>query len=317
MKTLGLKHGLSIISLVMVVMVFLAGCSTTTTSEKGLTGVQETKAKASKEKSELDVLKIGLIPAEDNEEMIKKFQPVIEYLSQELDMEVEPFVATDYTAVVEAMRSKHIDVGFFGPFSYILASEHAGAEAFAVGVREDGQSTYNSGIFIHSESGIKSLLDLKGKNVAFVDPASTSGNLFPRALLKRNGIDPDKDFATVTYAGGHDAAILAVKNKKVDAVGSNDITFNRMIEEGLISDGEVVNLAWSDPIPGSPVAYQKELDSEIKDKLKKAFMDMHEKAPEALSGYGKIIQYESTVDTDYDVIRETAQLLDLDPAKLK
>lgn len=86
------------------------------------------------------VLNIGLIPAEDNEEMVKKFKPTIEYLEKKLGTKVEPFVATDYSGVIEAMRSKKIDIAFLGPFSYVLAVDKADAEAFAVGVRDNGKS---------------------------------------------------------------------------------------------------------------------------------------------------------------------------------
>jgi phosphonate transport system substrate-binding protein len=297
----------------------IAGLMTVSLAAGCSTGANKNETAASKEpkKAEVKELKLGLIPAEDNEEMIKKFKPTMEYLSKELGVEVKPFVATDYTAVVEAMRAGHIDAAFFGPFSYILAADKANAEAFAVGVREDGKSTYKSIIITHKNSGIKSLADLKGKKFSFVDPASTSGNLIPRALFKKNGIDPDKDFANVTYTGGHDAAELAIKNKKVDAAADNDITYGRMVAEGLIAKDENIILAESDPIPGSPIAIRKDLNPELKEKLKQAFLKMHEKAPQALGGYGKIIRYDAATDKEYDVIRDTAKLLNLDPAKVK
>lgn len=263
------------------------------------------------------VLNIGLIPAEDSVEMVKKFKPTIEYLEKKLGTKVEPFVATDYSGVIEAMRSKKIDIAFLGPFSYVLAVDKTNAEAFAVGVRDNGKSTYKSIIVTHKDSGIKKLEDLKGKDFAFVDPASTSGNLIPRAMFKKAGIDPDKDFKSVTYAGGHDAAELAVKNKKVAAAADNDITYERMLKEKLISDTENVIIAESDPIPGSPIAYRSDLPDDLKKKIKDAFLQMHNENKEALSGYGKIIRYDEAKDSDYNPIREVAKILNLDLSKMK
>jgi phosphonate transport system substrate-binding protein len=278
-----------------------------------LTGCGNT---AIKSETKPEVIRIGLIPAEDNVEMVKRFEPTIEYLEKKLEIKVEPFVATDYSGVIEAMRSKKLDVAFLGPFAYVLAVDMANAEAFAVGVRDDGKSTYKSIILTHKDSGIKNLEDLKGKDFAFVDPASASGNLIPRSMLQKAGIDPDKDF-NVIYAGGHDAAVLAVKNRKVPAAATNDITYEKMLNEKLISDTEVIIIAESDPIPGSPIAYRSDLPEDLKKKLKDAFLQMHNENKEALSGYGKIIRYDEAKDSEYNPIREVAKILNLDLSEMK
>jgi phosphonate transport system substrate-binding protein len=265
----------------------------------------------------MKVLKMGLIPAEDQEEMMKRFGSTIAYLEKKLGIKVEPFMATDYSGVIEAMRSKKVDVAFFGPFSYVLAADVANAEAFAVGVRSNGKSTYQSIIVAHKDSGIKTLNDLRGKDFVFVDPASTSGNLFPRVMLKKAGIDPEKDFKSVTYAGGHDAVELAIKNRKVPAGADNDITYEKMVKEGLISPEENIIIAKSDPIPGSPIAWRKDLPEDLKQKIKQAFLNMHNEDPQALSGYGEIIRYDEARDSDYNIIRETAKILNLDLKKMK
>src|SRR3989344_3494057 len=67
---------------------------------------------------EIKVLKMGLIPADDAEEMLRNYEPVREYLSEKLGIPVEIKVTSDYTAAIEAMRYKHIDMAWFGPFSY-------------------------------------------------------------------------------------------------------------------------------------------------------------------------------------------------------
>ena len=106
------------------------------------------------EKTDEQTLRIGLIPTEDQLEMLKKFEPAKAYLERELDMPVETFMATDYTAVIEAMRAKKIDVAYFGPFSYVLATERANAEAIVTGGTDTGDvATYHSCIITHKDSG--------------------------------------------------------------------------------------------------------------------------------------------------------------------
>jgi phosphonate transport system substrate-binding protein len=177
---------------------------------------------------------MGLIPAENNEEMIKKFEPMRVLMEKKLGEKVKVFTATDYAGVIEAMRKKRVDIAWFGPLSYVLAEQEAGAEAVAVGIRKgQNTSTYKSIYVARCDSGIKSLKDLKGKSVAFVDPASTSGGLVPTYLIKQaSGQMPDQYFGKFTYAGSHDAAELAVKNKTVDAAADNDITYNKMLAKG-------------------------------------------------------------------------------------
>jgi phosphonate transport system substrate-binding protein len=267
--------------------------------------------------AQTEEIKIGLIPAEDQEEMLKRFDGTITYLEKKLGTKVKTFVATDYTGVIEAMRAKKIDVAFFGPFSYALAADKADAECFAVGVRSNGKSTYHSIIITHKDSGIKTLNDLKGRDFVFVDPASTSGNLVPRSMMKKAGIDPEKDFKNVVYAGGHDAVELAVKNKKAAAGADSDITYEKMAAKKLISPEENIIIAKSDPLPGSPIAYRQDLPEELKEKIRQAFLNMHRENPQALGGYGEIIRYEEAKDSDYDIVRETAKVLDLDLTKMK
>ena len=237
-----------------------------------------------------ETLKIGLIPTEDQLEMLKKFEPAKAYLERELDMPAETFMATDYTAVIEAMRAKKIDVAYFGPFSYVLATERANAEAIVTGGTDTGDvATYHSCIVTHKDSGLKNIDDLKEHanevTFAFVDPASTSGNLIPRGYLLSIGIDPDTDLKECMFAGGHDAVGLSVKSQKVDAGAMYDIGYNRLIDSGAITPEEVIVIWESDPIPKSPIAVRGDLDPVLKEKIQQAFVDMPEKDPEAMKTF--------------------------------
>src|SRR3989344_2327171 len=287
-----------IIFLVFVVLV-LAGCQT-----------QEAKTT---DKGEIKVLKMGLIPADDAEEMLRDYEPIRTYLSEELGIPVEIQVTSDYTAAIEAMRAKHIDMAWFGPFSYIIAANVAGAEVMANGVRRDtGQSTYKSVIVTRADSGIKTLEDLKGKSFAFVDPASTSGNLIPRKMLIESGIDPDRDFSAVFYAGTHNAVELAVANGKVDAGADSDTSYDRMVKAGEIDPKVNVVVYKSSPIPGSPIVIRKDLPQELKDRARQALVNMDQQTIHEVSGWGDIERYVEVSDSDYDVIRDTAKLLGMD-----
>ncbi|MFA6972051.1 MAG: phosphonate ABC transporter substrate-binding protein [Gallionella sp.] len=262
-------------------------------------------------------LVMGLIPADNNEEMIKTFEPMRAYLEKKLGQKVKMFTATDYAGVIEAMKKKRVDIAWFGPLSYYLAEQEAGAEAFAVGIREGSNSpTYKSIIVTPCDSGIKNLLDLKGKSVAFVDPASTSGGLMPSYMVKQaTGKMPQEFFGKFTYAGSHDAAELAVKNKTVDAAADNDITYPKMLEKGLITKESNCIIAESAPLPGSPLVYRGDLPKELKAQIRDAILNADKEIK--VTGYGKISHYVAVEPKDYQMIRNMVKELGLKKEQLK
>ena len=255
-------------------------------------------------------LVMGLIPAESNEEMVAKFEPMRAYLEKKLGVKVKVFTATDYTGVIEAMKKKRVDIAWFGPLSYYLAEQEAGAEAFAVGVNEKGKSTYRSIFVVPGDSPAKSLKDLKGKSVAFVDPASTSGCLMPTYMVKKaTGMMPEQFFGKFTYAGSHDAAELAVKNRTVDAAADNDITYPKMLAKGLITKESNRILLESSDLPGSPLVYRRDLPADLKHKIQDAIITAHKDVK--VSGYGNIIRYDAVKPADYQLIRNMVKELGL------
>jgi phosphonate transport system substrate-binding protein len=262
-------------------------------------------------------LVLGLIPADNNEEMIKTFEPMRAYLEKKLGQPVKMFTATDYAGVIEAMKKKRVDIAWFGPLSYYLAEQEAGAEAFAVGIREGSNSpTYKSIIVTPCDSGIKSILDLKGKSVAFVDPASTSGGLMPTFMVKQaTGKMPQEFFGKFTYAGSHDAAELAVKNKTVDAAADNDITYPKMLEKGLITKESNCIIAESTPLPGSPLVYRGDLPKELKAQIRDIILNADKEIK--VTGYGKISHYVAVEPKDYQMIRNMVKELGLKKEQLK
>jgi phosphonate transport system substrate-binding protein len=262
-------------------------------------------------------LVMGLIPADNNEEMIKTFEPMRAYLEKKLGQKVKMFTATDYAGVIEAMKKKRVDIAWFGPLSYYLAEQEAGAEAFAVGIREGSNSpTYKSIIVTPCDSGIKSIMDLKGKSVAFVDPASTSGGLMPTYMVKQaTGMMPQQFFGKFTYAGSHDAAELAVKNKTVDAAADNDITYPKMLEKGLITKESNCIIAESSPLPGSPLVYRGDLPKKLKAEIRDAILNADKEIK--VTGYGKISHYVAVGPKDYQAIRDMVKELGLKKEQMK
>jgi len=260
-------------------------------------------------------LTIGLIPSEDSQAMIESSKQVLEGLEKQLGMPVEPFVATDYNGIIEALRAGKLDVAYLGPFSYVLAASVADVEAFAVAVtKKTGQSAYKSLILARKGSGINDLADLKGHTFAFVDPSSASGHLFPKAGLEKAGYDPEKLFSRVIFSGSHDASILAVANNKVDAAAVADRILAGAVAKGIVKNEDFQVVWTSQPIPESPMVWRKALDPALKQKVAAALASMKD-VP--WGDQGQLDGFQKTDDAAYNVVRETAKVLNLDLKGMK
>ncbi|MCG8444358.1 MAG: phosphate/phosphite/phosphonate ABC transporter substrate-binding protein [Hyphomicrobiales bacterium] len=258
-----------------------------------------------------DTLRVALLPDENASTIIQNAQPFKEYLGGALDKEIELVVTTDYSSMIEAMRFGRIDVAYFGPLSYVLAKSRAPEiEAFAVGVSR-GSPTYKSVIITQADSLVQSIDDIKGRTMGFGDNASTSSHLIPRAFLARHELEAETDYE-FAHLGTHDAVARAVEAGNVDAGGLSQEIFNSLIERGSIDSDKVKVLAESDPIPNYPMVYQGDLAPELKDAIKQAFLDLDD---EAILQTFRAEGFVATDDGAYDILRETAKVLNLDLAK--
>ena len=258
-------------------------------------------------------LRVALLPDENASTIIQNALPLKKYLEQALGKDIELIVTTDYSSMIEAMRFGRIEVAYFGPLSYVLAKSKApGIEPFAVGVSK-GSATYKSVIVTRLDGPVKSLADIKGKMMGYGDFASTSSHLIPRALLARYGLFGDTDYKYVLL-GAHDAVARAVQSGQVQAGGLSQEIFKSLVAKGSIDGDRVIVLAESDPIPNYPMVMQGYLASELKSAISKAFLELNDK--EILKTF-RAEAFTPTDDRAYDILRETAKLLDLDLSKVK
>ena len=279
------------ISLVLALALLLAGCGRSSDSSR--------------------TLRVGFVPAEDAQQVIQNAQPIVDILHQRLGMEVQPFVATDYTGVVEALRVNKLDIAFLTPASYVLAKNEANVRVVLKSERK-GNPYYYAAIITRADSGIKKLEDLRGKTFAFGDPLSTSANVFPRKMFHDRGIDPVRDFKQILYSGGHDATVLAVLNGKVDAGAtyanspdSEDTAWMRYLKNP--EDAKKIRaIAFSEPIPADNLVINGNLDKSTARRVEEIFLEMS-RDPAGKKMLRDLYQIDGFVpasDKDYDSVRQ-------------
>ena len=258
-------------------------------------------------------LRVALLPDENAATLIQNAQPLKAYLEKTLGKDVEIIVTTDYSSMIEAMRFGRIEVAYFGGFSYVLAKSKAPEiEAFAVGV-EKGKPTYQSILIAQADGPVKSGEDIRGKPFGFGDQASTSSHLAPRAhLLKKYGLTGGKDYQVV-HLGTHDAVARAVQAGQVPAGALSEAIYRSLVARKMIDDTKIRHIDLSDPIPNYPMTMQGYLKPELKTAIRQAFLDI--KDPAILKSF-RVEGFAATDDRAYDILRDTAKILDLDLAKM-
>ena len=259
------------------------------------------------DKSNPDVLRVAILPDENASELIKQNKKLQLYLENRLDKKIELVVTTDYSSMIEAMRFGRLELAYFGALSYVMAKERSEIEAFAAQMKK-GSIMYHGVIIVNKDSMISNILDVKGKTMAYGDPASTSSHLIPRAHLLTNAKLDIDDYKAV-YLGSHDAVALSVQNGNADAGGLSKKIFEHLVERGLVSLDKVQVIAISNPFPNYPWTMQSSLDPELKDKIKQAFYDLDD--PEITKPL-KADGFMPVTDADYDVVRTTRTLLSMD-----
>lgn len=222
-----------------------------------------------------DTFVFAAVPSEESQSLQSQYEVIIELLEQETGKTVEFQNATDYSAVIEGQRAGKIDLAGYGPFPYKIAKDSGvPIEPIASPVdAPDEEPGYKSHAWAPADSDIASLADFKGKKICFVDPASTSGYLYPSAGLLEAGIDPKEDIEPI-MAGGHDASAIAIDSGQCDAGFAYDEIPSMLVESGQLEEGALESIWESEMIMGSPLAMNTEsLDAETQDAIRTALTE--------------------------------------------
>jgi phosphonate transport system substrate-binding protein len=219
------------------------------------------------------VLRVTTIPEEAATEQVRKFGPIVAYLEKRLGMKVEFTPVSDYPAAVEALVNRKVDLVWFGGFTHVQAQLRSGGKIVPIAQREE-DTKFQSVFIAKTDSGIRSLADLKGRLVSFGSQSSTSGHLMPRFFLLQAGLTPEKDFRRVAYSGAHDATIASVVSGKVDAAALDITVWRKFVTENRV-DTKAVDVFHTTPTYFN-YNWSMHVDSpaELRQRVQKALLDI-------------------------------------------
>ncbi len=273
-------------------------------------------------------IKMHFVPSVETTKVANSGKAIGTILEKSTGLKFDITVGNSFAAVIEAMGAQKADVGWLNTFSYVLAHDKYGVDVKLVTVRR-GAKAYTAEIVVRADRGMNCLKDLKGKKFAWVDPASTSGYLFPAAMVYEVAKeDPAKFFGQTIFAGKHDAAVIAVYKKQVDGAavfgnapeGDAKAQFcapppvpeaqrtdaPTIVKKALPDVLEVTKVvAVSDPIPNDTVSFRKGLPDEVTAKVTQGLLDLTktEEGKQALKDLYDIDGLAPARDSDYDPVR--------------
>ena len=277
------------------------------------------------DKAELDAngipekLVIAHFNTGDAPAMKQALEPMRLYLQKKLGIPVEYIFTSDYVSVIEALRAKKVHIAYLSPFSYVLASQRHDITPFACAGENGKPTMYHSIIFTSANSSLNSMADVKARSktlsLAFVDPASTSGHLIPRAYLTTIGLNPDNNvFKQTVFEGSHIASILSVVSGKMDiGCSTTEYGLELAVRKGLIKKDQVKILWQSEPIVSSPIVARNDLNKDFVKKIQSLYLNLSKDAPDVFVAYMKLLHdhpekytYMTVQDSMYNGIRKIA-----------
>jgi phosphonate transport system substrate-binding protein len=223
-------------------------------------------------------------------------------------------VASDYAGVVEALRSRRVDLAFVHPVGYVLANREAGCMILVRDIWQ-GKTAYTARFWVRKDGGLRRLEDLRGKTIAFVDPASSSGYIYPMVLLIKRGLVRDRDprtfFKDALFSGTHEAALQSVLRGRVDAAASFDLAPQIHLKDKALID-QLAFVAETPPIPEAGICARSGLPADALGRLKRALLSIKKPEHEALlKQVYDIDGFVEASDADYQPVRDAIELMGL------
>tara|TARA_R110002124_G_scaffold8941_4_gene46546 strand:- start:2212 stop:3162 length:951 start_codon:yes stop_codon:yes gene_type:complete len=218
-----------------------------------------------------DTLIFAYTPVEDPAVYAEVWAGFLEHLSQATGKDVQFFPVQSNAAQIEAMRAGRLHIAGFNTGSNPLAVACAGFRPFAMMAADDGSFGYEMEIITYPGSGIESVEDIRGGQMAFTAETSNSGFKAPSAILSAEfGMVAGTDFEPV-FSGAHDNSIIGVANKDYPAAAIANSVLRRMLERDVVTADQIVTIYTSQTFPTTGYGTAYNLTPELQTAIQEAF----------------------------------------------
>lgn len=242
------------------------------------------------QQAEKKTFTIAYAPNESTTDSTDARSTLAKDLGKVINMEVKEIQASDYTAIIEALRTGKADMAYMGALAVAMGAERAGVTPIVMKAPngDKAQAVYHS-VFVTQKDNneINSIKDFKGKTIAFVDPDSTSGNLvptseimkaFPDLHLTNEKIHTNGEFfEAVSFSGKHQAGLQAVIKGDVDIVPISDQIMASEFKNGNADEDAVKVVHSSAAIPAEAMVVSKTVNEDLKKTLTQFLVEYNNK----------------------------------------
>ena len=249
-------------------------------------------------------IKIGVASMITPIDAVKYYQDVIDYIGEQIGRPVQMVHRRTYDEMDSLLEKGEVKIAFICSAPYVKNREQFGVELL-VAPSVDGKPLYHSYIIVHNDSPLKTFPELKGKVFAFTDPKSNTGKLYPTHLLKTMGYTPERFFNRFLYSYSHNKSVEMVAKKIVDGAAVESIVYDHMLKTGSPYAKQTRVIKRSPPYGIPPVVVTRDVDPDLRKKVKDAFLSMQKTAKgKAILTAMMIDGFVEVPDRNYDTIRE-------------
>ncbi|MBF0566460.1 MAG: phosphate/phosphite/phosphonate ABC transporter substrate-binding protein [Nitrospirae bacterium] len=250
-----------------------------------------------------DLVKIGVASMTTPVDAVRYYQDVIDYIGQQIKQPVQMVHRRTYAEMDSLLEKGEVKVAFICSAPYVRNRERFGIELL-VAPSVNGSSMYHSYIVVHKDSPVKSFPELKGKVFAFTDPKSNSGKLYPTYLLKTMGQTPESFFNRFIYSYSHNKSVEMVAKRIVDGAAVESIIYEYMLKTVSPYAKQVKIIKRSPPYGVPPVVVTRDINPELRKKLRDAFLNMRKTAKgKAILDAMMLDGFVEVPDGNYDTVR--------------
>lgn len=251
-------------------------------------------------RAQMKQVRMAVRGSEDDPMITRRLTAYKTYISEAVGLPVKLFESSDYNGTIQALSSGQVDIATMAGGSYANVDAQIGDKASPIlTIRQaEGDTGYYSALLVKADSPYRTVEDLKGKTLGYTDFNSTSGYLFPRSVLRDQGIDPDTFFGKSSFAGGHTQAVMALENGQFDATiiqaggGDPENGFTTgahytMARRGLV-DLDDFRIIWTaGPIPNSAIVVRTDRPQPFIDAVRGAMAALPYDDPETFQQLGQ------------------------------
>ncbi len=256
-----------------------------------------------------DKLRIAVGAIISPTESLTFYEDMFNYIGEELGRNVEMVLRKTYTEVNFLLKERRIDAAFVCSRPYVEGHRDFGMELLCAPVCF-GKTEYQSYLIVHKDSSIQKLEDLRSKVFAFSDPLSNTGMLVPVCALARMGETPESFFRRHIFTYSHDNSIRSVAEKFVDGAAVDSLIWEYLNAKEQRWPAQTRIIDRSEPFGIPPLVVSPDIDGELKEKLRSAFLNMHDD-PRGRKILDRVLidRFTEIEDSAYDSIREMETLI--------